>query len=192
MTESPLITLNLSRKEGSVGIPMIESLVILDENGNSLIPFKNGEIAIRGDVVFSGYEDAPEENATAFMNGWFRTGDIGYLDEEGFLFITGRKKELINKGGEKISPAEIDQILMTHPAVKHAMAFRVADPVLGEDIAAMVVTENKNVREEELRRYLLDRLIPFKIPRRIYFVDEIPKGPTGKLLRYAGTERYSG
>ena len=148
-------------------------------------------LLLAGDVVFSGYEDAPDENASAFINGWFRTGDMGYLDEEGYLYLTGRKKELINKGGEKISPAEIDQVLMTHPAVKQAMAFRVSDPVLGEDIAAMVVVENQNPGEEELRRFLLERLIPFKVPRRIYIVDEIPKGPTGKLLRYVGTERYS-
>jgi acyl-coenzyme A synthetase/AMP-(fatty) acid ligase len=91
----------------------------------------------------------------------------------------------------KISPAEIDTVLMTHPSVKQAMAFRVNDPVLGEDIAAMVVAEHQNVSEEELRRYLLERLIPFKVPKRIYFVDEIPKGPTGKILRYVGTERYT-
>jgi len=191
MTESPNITLNLSRKEGSVGIPIIESLIIMDEEGTRLGTFESGEVAIRGEVVFSGYEDAPDENASAFLNGWFRTGDMGYVDDEGYLYLTGRKKELINKGGEKISPAEIDQVLMTHPAVKQAMSFRVNDPVLGEDIAAMIVVENQNTGEEELRRFLLERLIPFKVPRRIYFVDEIPKGPTGKLLRYVGTERYN-
>jgi acyl-CoA synthetase (AMP-forming)/AMP-acid ligase II len=191
MTEAPYITINMSRKEDSVGIPIIESLVILDEDGTRLGTFQEGEIAIRGEGVFSGYEDAPHENASAFTNGWFRTGDIGYLDEETYLYITGRKKELINKGGEKISPAEIDNALMTHPSVKLSMAFRVNDPVLGEDIAAMVVLENQNVSEEELRRYLIERLIQFKVPKRIYVVDEIPKGPTGKLLRYVGTERYS-
>jgi acyl-CoA synthetase (AMP-forming)/AMP-acid ligase II len=115
---------------------------------------------------------------------------MGYLDNEGYLYLTGRKKELINKGGEKISPAEIDHVLMTHPLVKQAMAFRINDPVLGEDIAAMVVVENHPIHKEELRRYLLDRLIPFKVPKRIYYVDEIPRGPTGKLLRYLGTEWY--
>jgi len=190
MTETPLITLNMSRKEGSVGIPIKVSLVILDGDGTRLGTFQNGEVAIRGDGVFSGYEDAPQENASSFTNGWFRTGDVGYLDEEGYLYLTSRKKELINKGGEKISPAEIDTVLLTHPSVKQAMAFRVRDPVLGEDIAAMVVLENQNDLEEEIRRYLLDRLIPFKVPKRIYIVEEIPKGPTGKLLRYVGTERY--
>jgi acyl-CoA synthetase (AMP-forming)/AMP-acid ligase II len=190
-SETGLISVNIPPKLGSVGIPVIECLKIMDENGNSLGPYKQGEIVVQGETVFSGYEDAPDENKAAFIDGWFRMGDIGYLDAEGYLFITGRKKELINKGGEKISPAEIENALMTHPSVKLAMAFRVYDPVLGEDIAAMVVAENQNVREEELRKYLLDWLIPFKVPRRIYFVEEIPKGPTGKSLRYLGTERYN-
>jgi acyl-CoA synthetase (AMP-forming)/AMP-acid ligase II len=191
MTESPNITINISRKDGSVGIPIVEALVIMDEDGTRTGPFKNGEVAIRGGVVFHGYEDAPDENKSAFINGWFRTGDIGYLDDEGYLYLTGRKKELINKGGEKISPSEIDQVLIAHPAIQQAMAFRINDTVLGEDIAAMVVVKNKNASEEDIRRFLLERLVPFKVPKRIYIVDEIPKGPTGKLLRYAGTERYS-
>ncbi len=191
MTESPVISINIARKEGSVGLPLIEALVIMDDDGARLGPGKTGEVAVRGEVVFRGYEDAPSENATAFLHGWFRTGDMGYLDNEGYLYLTGRKKELINKGGEKISPAEIDQVLLTHPDVKQAMAFRIDDPVLGEDIAAMVVVENPAIREAELHRYLLDRLVPFKVPRGIYFVDEVPKGPTGKPLRYRGTQRYT-
>ncbi len=189
MTESPVISINMPHKEGSAGIPMVESLVIMDEKGTILKNFENGEVAIRGDVVFSGYEDA-HENASAFTNGYFRTGDIGYLDNEGYLFLTGRKKELINKGGEKFSPQEIDAALVSYPGVREAMAFRIDDPVLGEDVAVMVVRADERVSEQDLRRYLHDRLIQFKVPRRIFFVDEIPKGPTGKLLRYAGTERY--
>jgi acyl-CoA synthetase (AMP-forming)/AMP-acid ligase II len=190
-SETGLISVNIPPRPGSVGIPCIECLKIIDEDGNSLRPNEQGEIVVQGETVFGGYEDAPEENKAAFIDGWFRMGDMGYLDAEGYLYLTGRKKELINKGGEKISPAEIDNALMTHPLVKQAMTFRINDPVLGEDIAAMVVVENQNIREEDLRRYLLDRLIPFKVPKRIYFVDEIPKGSTGKLLRYVGTERYS-
>jgi len=189
MTESPVISINMPHKEGSAGIPMVESLVIMDEKGTILKTFENGEVAIRGDVVFSGYENA-HENAYAFTEGYFRTGDIGYLDNEGYLFLTGRKKELINKGGEKFSPQEIDATLVSHPGIREAMAFRIDDPVLGEDVAVMVVRADETVSEQDLRRYLLDRLIQFKVPRRIFFVDEIPKGPTGKLLRYAGTERY--
>ena len=190
MTESPVISINMPQKEGSAGIPLVESLIIMDESGTILGPFKNGEVAIRGDVVFSGYEDV-EENASAFTNGYFRTGDIGYIDDEGYLFLTGRKKELINKGGEKFSPQEIDAVLVSYPGVREVMAFRIDDPVLGEDVAAMVVRADETVSEHDLRRYLLDRVIQFKVPRRIYFVDEIPKGPTGKLLRYVGTERYN-
>jgi len=190
MTESPVITINTPHREGSAGIPMVESLVIMDDDGNILGTFNNGEVAIRGEVVFSGYEDA-DENKSAFTNGYFRTGDTGYLDNEGYLFLTGRKKELINKGGEKFSPQEIDAVLMSYPGVREVMAFRIDDPVLGEDVAAMVVRSDETISEYDLRRYLLDRLIQFKVPRRIYFVTEIPKGPTGKLLRYVGTERYN-
>jgi acyl-CoA synthetase (AMP-forming)/AMP-acid ligase II len=178
-------------KRGSVGKPVIEQLAILDENGIARKPLEEGEIAVRGDVVFTGYDDSPEENATLFTNGWFRTGDIGYLDSEGYLYLTGRKKELINKGGEKIAPVEIDFILMNHPAVSDAMSFRIEDPVLGEDIAAMVVRRDFSVTEKELRHYLLDHISPSKLPRKIYFVDTIPKSPTGKPLRYRGTQQYS-
>jgi thioesterase domain-containing protein/acyl carrier protein len=189
-SETGLISANLPPKRGSVGIPDKGCLKIIDENGKSLRPYEQGEIIVLGETVFCGYEEAPEENMAAFIDGWFRMGDMGYLDEDGYLFITGRKKELINKGGEKISPAEIDNALLTHPLVKQAMAFRIYDPVLGEDIAAMVVAENQNVTEEELRKFLFDQLIQFKVPKRIYFVNDIPKGPTGKFLRYVGTERY--
>jgi acyl-CoA synthetase (AMP-forming)/AMP-acid ligase II/thioesterase domain-containing protein/acyl carrier protein len=191
MTEAGEISVNIPPKAGSVGIPVIEHLKIVDVNGKILKTHEQGEIVVKGETVFAGYEDNPDENKAAFIDGWFRTGDMGYLDEEGYLFYTGRKKELINKGGEKISPAEIDAVLMTHPSVKQAMAFRINDPVLGEDIAAMVVLEDRGVTQEDLHRYLIDRLIQFKMPKRIYVVDEIPKGPTGKPLRYAGTERYS-
>ena len=192
MSEVGEISVNIPPKPGSVGIPVIENLKIMDENGEFLNRNEQGEIVVRGETVFAGYEDNPLENTAAFIGGWFKTGDMGYLDDEGYLFYTGRKKELINKGGEKISPAEIDAVLLSHPSVREAMAFRINDPVLGEDIAAMVVLENPAVTEDELQRFLIDRLVQFKIPRKIYCVDEIPKGPTGKLMRYVGTERYSG
>jgi oxalate---CoA ligase len=190
MTESPVISINMPHRENSAGIPMVESLVIMDEKGAFLKTSENGEVAINGDVVFSGYEDE-EENKRAFVNGYFRTGDIGYLDADGYLFLTGRKKELINKGGEKFSPQEIDAVLLSYPGIREAMAFRIDDPVLGEDIAAIVVAGNEVISENDLRRYLLNHLIQFKVPKKIYFVDELPKGPTGKLLRYVGTQRYN-
>jgi acyl-CoA synthetase (AMP-forming)/AMP-acid ligase II len=186
------ITTNLPpARRGSVGRPVVPHLAIMDDKGTLLPAMEEGEIAVKGDVVFGGYEGAPEENAAAFTDGWFRTGDIGYLDREGYLFLTGRKKELINKGGEKIAPAEVDGILMAHPGVREAMSFRIPDPLFGEDIAAMVVRSDEEVTVQELRNYLLDRLALFKVPRKIRFVDTIPRNPTGKPLRHVGTDRYS-
>jgi oxalate---CoA ligase len=192
MSEAGSIATNIPPKKGSVGIPYIESVQVIDPDGQPLGVNIPGEIVIRGETVFSGYENAPEESKAAFIDGWFRTGDLGYLDDDGYLFLTGRKTELINKGGEKISPEEVDTVLRSHPGVKEAMSFRIEDPVLGEDIAAMVVPADALVSEAELRRYLLDRLIPFKVPRRIYVVQEIPKTAIGKPMRHAGTEQYSG
>jgi acyl-CoA synthetase (AMP-forming)/AMP-acid ligase II len=179
------------RKKGFVGKPNVEQLAIMDEKGALLNSPEPGEIVVRGATVFDGYENAPEENAAAFTAGWFRTGDIGYLDNEGCLWLSGRKKELINKGGEKIAPVEVDTVLMEHPLVKDAMSFKIPDPLFGEDIVAMVVPAKGPVTEQELRMYLFNNLAQFKVPRRIYFVDTIPRNPTGKPLRHVGTERYS-
>jgi acyl-CoA synthetase (AMP-forming)/AMP-acid ligase II len=190
-SETGLISINMPPREGSVGIPVIEYLTIRDEDGRVLRNGETGEIVVKGETVFYGYEGAPEENEAAFTDGWFRTGDMGYIDDDGYLFLTGRKKELINKGGEKISPVEIDTVLCSHPRVRDAMAFPVSDPALGEDVAAMVVPADERVTEADLRYYLLDRLTPFKIPRRIVFVDTIPKTSTGKPMRHEGTRRYS-
>jgi acyl-CoA synthetase (AMP-forming)/AMP-acid ligase II len=186
------ITTNLPpAKRGSVGKPVVPHLAIMDEQGRIIEQGGEGEIVVKGDVVFGGYDGEPEENTTVFTNGWFRTGDTGYLDTEGYLYLTGRKKELINKGGEKIVPVEVDDILMAHPLVKEAMSFKIPDPVLGEDIAAMVVRSGPQLTEQELRKYLLDHLAHFKVPRRIDFVDAIPRTPVGKPLRHVGTERFS-
>lgn len=191
MSETGVISINLPPREGSVGLPVIESLTIRDEYGNILKDGENGEIVVRGETVFTGYEDAFNKDNAEFIDGAFRTGDMGYVDDDGYLFITGRKKELINKGGEKISPEEIDTILKTHPAIADAMAFSVSDPDLGEDIAAMVIRKKGSLSEDRLRMFILDHLSPSKVPRRIYFVDEIPKTPSGKPMRYEGTRRYS-
>jgi acyl-CoA synthetase (AMP-forming)/AMP-acid ligase II len=191
MSETGMISINLPPREGSVGIPVIEHLTIRDENGNRLGNGEIGEIVVMGETVFNGYEGDPDENKTAFIDGGFRTGDMGYLDDDGYLFITGRKKEMINKGGEKISPLEIDTVLMSHPLVNEAMVFAIEDPVLGEDIGAMVVREQENLTENDLRTYLLDRLAPSKIPRRISFVDRIPKNAAGKPVRHKGSGQHS-
>ena len=190
-TETGVISVNLPPKKGSVGIPVIDHLLILNRNGIPAGPLEQGEVLVRGETVFSGYEDAPEENAAAFTDGWFKTGDLGYLDNDGYLYLTGRKKELINKGGEKIAPEEIDTLLRSHPGVMEAMTFLIEDPVLGEDIAAMVVRKQENLTEHEIRRFLLNHVTPSKIPCKIYFVAEIPKTATGKPVRIEGTRRYS-
>jgi len=190
MAEAGMITINLPPREGSVGIPIIGALTIRDENGRALGNGETGEIVVRGETVFDGYEGAPEENEAVFTDAGFRTGDLGYLDDDGYLFITGRKKEMINKGGEKISPAEVDLVIMTHPGVGEAMTFPVEDPVLGEEIAVLVVRKEADLSEEDLRTFLLDRLTASKIPRKILFVDEIPKTPLGKPIRGEGTRQY--
>lgn len=191
MSETGTVAINLPPRRGSVGIPFVDALAVVDEHGRLLGPNYPGEITIRDTAVFSGYENAPEETRTAFTDGRFRTGDLGYLDDEGYLFITGRKKELINKGGEKISPEEIDVVFKGHPNVRDVMTFGIADPVLGEDVGAMIVPLDPQVTEQELRHFLLDRIIPSKIPRKIWFVDEIPRTPSGKPDRQAGTKRFS-
>jgi acyl-CoA synthetase (AMP-forming)/AMP-acid ligase II len=191
MSETGLVSINLPPKRGSVGIPVIGSLAVIDEKGEVLKPLSVGEIIIKDPGVFSDCENASGENNSAFISGWFRTGDLGYLDDEGYLFLTGRKKEIINKGGEKISPSEIDAVLKGHPKIRDAMTFAISEPVLGEDIAAMVVAADERITETELRMFLHEHLIQFKVPRRIYFVDEIPKTPTGKPQRYLGTQKYS-
>lgn len=182
MTSNPLPP--RARKAGCVGLPAGPEVAILDEAGMLLKPGTTGEIVIRGPNVTLGYEGNPEANATAFHHGWLRTGDQGYLDPDGYLFITGRLKELINRGGEKIAPREIDEALLAHPAVRQAVAFAVPHPTLGEDIAAAVVfMDRMTCGEAELRDFAMNLLPPFKVPSRIVSVSDIPKGPTGKIQR---------
>jgi acyl-CoA synthetase (AMP-forming)/AMP-acid ligase II/acyl carrier protein len=182
MTSNPLPP--RARKPGSVGLAAGPEVAILDEAGETLARGRTGEVAISGLNVTRGYMNNPEANTTAFCSGWFRTGDQGYLDEEGYLFITGRLKELINRGGEKIAPREIDEVLLAYPGVRQAVAFAVPHPSLGEDIAAAVVLKAGTPGcEAALREFALDRLPAFKVPSRIIFVSDVPKGPTGKLQR---------
>lgn len=172
------------RKPGSVGCAAGPEIVVLDAAGEQLQAGGVGEVAIRGVNVTTGYEDNPAGNAEAFQNGWFRTGDQGYLDADGFLFLTGRLKEIINRGGEKIAPREIDEALLAHPLVRQAVAFGVPHISLGEDVAAAVVLcEGAECSEAELRGFLLEKLPVFKAPSRIVIVTDIPKGPTGKIQR---------
>lgn len=172
------------RKAGSVGKCLGVDVAIMDEKGG-LLPFGcAGEIVLRGPTVMTGYAHNPEANRQAFRDGWFRTGDLGYVDEEGFLFLTGRIKEMINRGAEKILPYEIEEVLAQHPAVQEAAVFGIPHSRLGEDVgAAVVVRPTATVTALELRRTVAERLAGFKVPRRIIFVTDIPKGRTGKYQR---------
>jgi acyl-CoA synthetase (AMP-forming)/AMP-acid ligase II len=172
------------RKPGSVGISAGTEVAIIDQYGKELPRLTPGEVAIRGLNVTRGYENNPAANAKAFSNGWFRTGDQGVLDEQGFLRLTGRLKELINRGGEKVLPLEVDEVLMDHPAVAQVVTFATPHHKLGEEVAAaVVVRDGQSTSERELREFASCRLAEFKVPRRIIFLTEIPKGATGKVQR---------
>jgi len=172
------------RKPGTVGIAAGPEVGIMDENGKLLPSGSTGEIVIRGENVTLGYENNPKANAEAFTNGWFRTGDQGVMDAEGYLSITGRLKEIINRGGEKISPREVDEVIMDHPAVQQVVTFAIPHDKLGEEVgAAVVLREGKSATEKEIREFCATRLADFKVPRKILFMPEIPKGATGKLQR---------
>jgi len=173
-----------ARKPGTVGVAAGPEVAIMDESGTLLARGETGEIVIRGPNVTAGYESNPKANAEAFSNGWFRTGDQGVMDAEGYISITGRLKEIINRGGEKISPREVDEILMDHPAVSQVVCFGMPHPKLGEEVAAAVVLrEGQQASERDLQDFVSSRAADFKVPKRILIMDEIPKGATGKLQR---------
>jgi acyl-CoA synthetase (AMP-forming)/AMP-acid ligase II/thioesterase domain-containing protein/acyl carrier protein len=178
------------RRPGSVGVSAGPEIATMDETGNLLPPGERGEVVIRGANVTRGYENNPAANKGAFTNGWFRTGDQGHLDADGYLYITGRLKEIINRGGEKISPREVDEVLMDHPSVVQVATFAAPHVSLGEEVAAAVVLrQNASVTESEIQEFARSRLADFKIPRRVIFLKEIPKGPTGKLQRIGLAEK---
>jgi acyl-CoA synthetase (AMP-forming)/AMP-acid ligase II len=172
------------RIPGSVGLAAGPEVAIMGEDGNLLAAGETGEIVIRGDNVTAGYESNPKANSEAFTNGWFRTGDQGTMDAEGYVRLTGRLKEIINRGGEKVSPREVDEILMDHPAVGQVVCFGMPHPKLGEEVAACVVLrEGHSATERDLQDFVGARAADFKVPKKILFMDEIPKGATGKLQR---------
>ena len=178
------------RKPGSVGLPAGPEITIVDADGRRLPVGEVGEVAIKGNNVFAGYESNPQANEQAFTDGWFRTGDEGRLDADGYLTLHGRLKEIINRAGEKVSPLEVDDILLRHPAIAQAVTFGVPHDRLGEEVAAAVVLrEGANVGERELQDFVAQTVAPFKVPRRIVLVEEIPKGPTGKIQRIGLAER---
>ena len=172
------------RKPGSVGVAAGPDVQIMGTDGELLPRGETGEIVIQGANVTAGYENNPKANAEGFLNGWFRTGDQGVMDSEGYLSITGRLKEIINRGGEKVSPREVDEILMDHPAVAQVVCFGMPHPKLGEEVAAVVVLrDGQAATERELQQFVATRAADYKVPKKILFMDEIPKGATGKLQR---------
>jgi oxalate---CoA ligase len=178
------------RFPGCVGIAAGPEVAIMDEGGALLPAGGLGEVVIRGRNVTAGYENNPTANASGFTNGWFRTGDQGVMDDDGYLRLTGRLKELINRGGEKVSPLEVDEVLMDHPAVAQCRTFAMPHPKLGEEVAAAIVLRDGSAaKDTELRAFCGERLAAFKVPRRIVFVAEIPKGATGKLQRIGLAEK---
>ncbi|XP_043723086.1 probable CoA ligase CCL9 [Telopea speciosissima] len=190
MSTNPLPE-NGSHKAGSVGKPMGLEMAILDENGVPQPAEVNGEVCIRGPNVTKGYKNNPEANKAAFSFGWFHTGDIGFMDSEGYLHLVGRIKELINRGGEKISPIEVDAVLLSHPEVAQAVAFGVPDDKYGEEInCAIIPREGSNMDQEEMLKYCKKNLTSFKVPKKVFITDNLPKTATGKIQRRIVAEHF--
>jgi acyl-CoA synthetase (AMP-forming)/AMP-acid ligase II/acyl carrier protein len=189
MTEAgPLITTNPLppgiRKAGSTGPSCGPMISIRDPNGRELSPSETGEILVRGENVVAGYEGNKEATAQSFRDGWFHTGDTGYLDADGYLFLKGRIKEQINRGGEKIIPQEIDDVLAAHPEIEQAASFSMKHATLGEDVgAAVVIRENSSLDESAIRRYVASQLSDFKVPKTILFLPSLPRSTIGKVKR---------
>lgn len=182
----------LVRKPGSVGVPTGCSVAVMDEAGNLLPTGAFGEIVIQGPNVVRGYEDNLEANSTSWINGWFRTGDQGVLDADNYLFIKGRLKEIINRGGAKISPREIEEVLLDYPGVAQVAVFGVPHSALGEDIAvAVVMRKDTTATEADIRQFATTRLADFRVPSRMVIVDDLPKGATGKLHRAQLADRFA-
>jgi len=189
MTSNPLPP--AIQKPGLVGMPAGPEICIMNDKNEKLSQGEIGEICIKGDNVTNGYENNPEANKQSFVNDWFRTGDEGFFDEDGYLKISGRLKEIINKGGEKISPLEVDNILMDFPPIDQALCFGYKDKMLGEDIAvAIKLKENKSCTEDDIKSYANEKLAKFKIPKKIFIVEDIPKGATGKLQRIGLAKKF--
>ncbi len=179
-----------ARKPGSVGLAAGPEIAVMDDAGAILAPGAVGEVVIRGPNVTLGYDNNPAANEKAFTHGWFRTGDQGLLDAEGYLVLTGRLKELINRGGEKVSPIEVDVALLDHPAVAEACTFSIPHEMLGEEVGAVVVPrEGATLTEQEVRDFAAGKLAAFKVPRRVIVRADIPKGPTGKVQRIGLAQR---
>ena len=172
------------RKAGSVGRPVALDVAIMRDDGTPLAGGQTGEVVVRGTSVTKGYDANLRATEAAFTGDWFKTGDLGYFDEDGYLFLVGRIREMINRGGEKVAPQEIDEVLLQHPAVAEVVTFAVPHATLGEDVASAVVLRPHAVATpKDIRQFASGRIAEFKIPRQVLFVPEIPKGPTGKVQR---------
>jgi acyl-CoA synthetase (AMP-forming)/AMP-acid ligase II len=187
-TSSAPITCNplppRQRKPGSVGIPVDLDVAITDQRGTALPAGQTGEIVVRGASVIAGYDNDPIATGDAFAGEWLKTGDLGFFDNDGYLFLAGRVREIINRGGEKVAPQEVDDILLQHPAVAAAVTFPMPHATLGEEVASAVVLRPRSkATAKELRQFVIGRLADFKIPQRILILKEIPRGPTGKVQR---------
>jgi long-chain acyl-CoA synthetase len=177
---------DLTPKYGSIGKCLLKcnTIKVFDEKGQELPPGQPGEIVIKGPTLMKGYWNLPEETAKTIKDGWFYTGDLGYVDEDGYFYITGRKKDIIIRGGENVSPVEVEEVLLQHPAVAEAGVVDIPDPVYGEEIKAFVVIKpGKRANEEELIAFCKDRLPTFKSPKKVQFMKSLPRNILGKVLR---------
>jgi acyl-CoA synthetase (AMP-forming)/AMP-acid ligase II len=187
VTSSPIACNPLpprQRKAGSVGVPVSLDVAIMDEGGALRPSGRIGEVVVRGASVTAGYDGNPSATKAAFAGDWFKTGDLGYFDTDGYLFLVGRIREIINRGGEKVAPQEVDEVLLDHPAVAEAVTFAVPHASLGEDIASAVVLRPHSLATpKDIRQFASGRMAEFKVPRQVLILPELPKGPTGKLKR---------
>jgi long-chain acyl-CoA synthetase len=177
--------LDRERKPGSIGTPIAGvEMKVVDEDGNDLPQGEVGEIVIKGPNVMKGYWNRPDATAEAIVDGWFHTGDLARVDEDGYFFIVDRKKEMIVRGGYNVYPREIEEVLYEHPAVREAAVIGVPDESLGEEVAAAIaLKDGADASEDDIRAFVKEQVAGYKYPRRIWFVDDLPKGPTGKILK---------
>lgn len=179
------------RKAGSVGLPVGNVVEVVLENGEKAATGEIGEVRIKGDNIFAGYYNNPEETANSLRDGWFYAGDLGWLDQDGYLFLKGRKKELINRAGEKFSPREIDEVLYQIKGVELAAAVGVPDPIYNEEVVAYVkLRDGVRLTEREIIAFCKERISDFKAPKKVFFTDDFPKGPSGKIQRLKFVDRY--
>ncbi|HKG79634.1 MAG TPA: AMP-binding protein, partial [Pyrinomonadaceae bacterium] len=172
------------RRAGSCGLPIGNEMRVVDDDDREVAEGELGEIVLRGENVLKGYYKNDTANASAFRNGWFHTGDIGYRDADGFYYIVDRKSDMIIRGGENIYPREIDEVLYQHAEIAAAAVVGVNDELYGEEVAAVVVLKaGASCSEQEVIDFCKARLADFKCPKTVRFVEDIPKGPTGKLLK---------